>query len=149
MGGCIEGRVEGVGELAGDESGDTSGGGDGDHASDSGAFSAGMEHGGKGAFAPMQGFDAAGIDVDRAFGEKESRTPFGQFCAGGQGEGDVEHGFTRGLDEDGRGDASFDFWTDRSGLGQGLARPYALGKGFSGKAENFGSGPGTTLNDEG
>ena len=62
--------------MAGDESGRGPRRSEGDDSSNSGAFGAGVEDGSEGAFARIEGFDSAGIDVDRALGEKEPRTSF-------------------------------------------------------------------------
>jgi hypothetical protein len=117
-------------EMASGEPSDATGRGEGDDASDSSAFGSDVEYGSKGALACMQRFDSTGIEVDRAFGEKETRGRVCQFGAGREGKGDIEHRLASGSYEYRRGDSHDEARTDRACLGQGQARSNTLDEGF-------------------
>ena len=91
--------------------------GEADKALKPGAFGSGMEDRSKERLGPVERFDPAGIDENRAFGEEEPRPAFGEFRTRCHGEGNIEQRLPSGLFEDRRSNAALDLGADRPGLG--------------------------------
>ena len=104
------------GQVPGSEPCYASGAGEADKALKPGAFGSGMEDRSKERLGPVERFDPAGIDENRAFGEEEPRSASGEFRTRCHREGNIEQRLPSSLFQNRRSNAALDLGADRAGL---------------------------------